>query len=285
MEITFHGVRGSIPVPGPETPRYGGNTSCASLLTASGQRFILDAGTGIITLGRKLMAEEFGRGAGEATILLTHAHWDHIQGFPFFPPVFIPGNRFALYGPGQSRGLLEGILEGQMNPNFSPLHTIKNLGATIDLMAVEGDGTTAFPCGEATLRAHLNPHGTTTALAWRIEADGRSVVWAPDCGYTVADLPEAAIDFYRGVDLLIHDSTYSPEDWVDRRERGFSSINEAAAAATRAGARKLALTHFDPDYNDEMVDSLLERTRHLLDAQGGSAIELVAAREGMTLPV
>lgn len=282
--MTFYGVRGSIPVPGPETPRYGGNTSCASVCTASGQRFILDAGTGIITLGRQLMAGEFGSGGGQATILLTHSHWDHIQGFPFFPPVFVPGNRFTLYGPGRSPSLLEGILEGQMNPNFSPLHTIKNLGAAIELVAVEGGGA-ALQCGEASIRAHENPHGTTTALAWRIEADGRSMVWAPDAGYSAAALPETALSFYRGADLLVHDATYSPEDWAGRRERGFSSIREAAAAAARACVGRLALTHYDPDYSDEMVDSLVERTRGILDELGASVVDLVAAREGLTLQV
>src|SRR5262249_6407000 len=138
MEVVFWGVRGSVPAPGPETNRYGGNTSCVELRTAGGDLVILDAGTGIIPLGRKLMAGEHGRGAGEAAVFLSHAHWDHIQGFPFFGPVFVPGNRVTIYGPGRSSPMLEGILEGQMNPHYSPLHTMRNLGAAIDVKAVDG---------------------------------------------------------------------------------------------------------------------------------------------------
>src|SRR5262249_52852287 len=99
MEITFWGVRGSIPAPGPETNRYGGNTSCVSVRSASGELIILDSGTGIVNLGKKMMGGEFGKGQGKATILLSHAHWDHIQGFPFFAPVLVSGNHFHIYGP------------------------------------------------------------------------------------------------------------------------------------------------------------------------------------------
>src|SRR5437879_454891 len=139
MDVTFWGVRGSIPAPGPETNRYGGNTSCVAIRTGRGELIILDAGTGIVSLGKQLLAESFGKGQGEATILLSHAHWDHIQGFPFFAPVLVPGNRFQVYGPSRSSGMLDGILEGQMNPHFSPLYTLKNMGASLEIHGV-GDG-------------------------------------------------------------------------------------------------------------------------------------------------
>ena len=284
MEVAFHGVRGSIPVPGPETQGYGGNTSCACVRTAAGGLIILDAGTGIIPLGRALMVDEFGRGEGEAAILLTHAHWDHIQGFPFFPPVFVAGNHFTLFGPGRSPAMLEGILEGQMNPHFSPLHTMRNLGATIELVAVEGDRPPFTVCGAA-ISGHQNPHGSTTALAYRVEADGRRLVYAPDAGYAADDIPDAAIDFYRGADVLIHDATYRPEDWEQRRSRGSSSIREAVVAAVRAGVAHLVLTHFDPDYSDEVVDSLVAHARRMLDEGGGAGVRLTAAAEGLSLPL
>ena len=105
MKLTFWGVRGSVPAPGPEMNRYGGNTSCIEIRTASGARFIVDSGTGVLPLGRKLMAAEFGGGAGEARMFLSHAHWDHIQGFPFFQPVFVPGNRLTIFGPGRSSSI------------------------------------------------------------------------------------------------------------------------------------------------------------------------------------
>lgn len=143
MKVRFWGVRGSIPAPGPETNRYGGNTSCVSVTTASGHLIILDMGTGLMHLGNHLLGTEFGKGRGKATILLSHAHWDHIQGLGFFAPVFIPGNRFELRGHGRSSSMLEGILEGQMNPNFSPLYTLKNLGAAFDVRAIRGQPVAA----------------------------------------------------------------------------------------------------------------------------------------------
>ena len=113
MKIKFWGVRGSIPAPGPETNRYGGNTACVSITTASGALVIIDMGTGLMHLGNALMAREFGKGKGRATILLSHTHWDHIQGLGFFPPVFVGGNQFKVWGPGGSPKVLEDILEGE----------------------------------------------------------------------------------------------------------------------------------------------------------------------------
>jgi phosphoribosyl 1,2-cyclic phosphodiesterase len=283
MEITFYGVRGSIPAPGPETNRYGGNTSCVAVRTDAGALLVLDAGTGVVTLGRQLMATDFGHGRGQAAILLSHGHWDHIQGFPFFGPIFIPGNQFTVYGPGRSSAMLEGILEGQMNPHFSPLYTMRNLGAAIDLVAVDGEKGDRHEFAGVSLRGHLNPHGTTTALAYRLEERGRTLVYASDAGYPADGIPEEAISFYRGADVLIHDCTYSPEDRAARMTRGFSSVLEAATAAVRAGVKHLVMTHYDQDYSDETVDALAERTRRFLDEQGGGEISLTAAREGLTL--
>lgn len=286
MEVSFHGVRGAIPVPGPETRRYGGNTSCVAVRTGGGDLLVLDAGTGIIGLGRELMTGALGRGEGQAALLLTHAHWDHIQGFPFFAPVFMPGNRLVIYGPGWGPGhgpaALEGILEGQMNPHYSPLHTIRNLGAAIELVTASGSGE-AYSFGEATLRAHANPHGATPALAWRVEATGRALVYAPDAGYDAERIPEASLALYHGADLLVHDCTYTPEDRAGREKRGHASLREAVAAAVRADVRHLVLTHYEPDYGDDLLDALAERARSLLDAEGGRAIALTAAREGLTI--
>ncbi len=286
MEVTFFGVRGSIPAPGPETNRYGGNTSCVAV-SASGGLVILDAGTGLVNLGKKLMQREFGQGRGVAAILISHAHWDHIQGFPFFPPIFVPGNRFTIYGPGRSATMLEGILEGQMNPHFSPLYTMRNLGATIELAAINLDEDEEFIESGLLVRGHQNPHGATTALAYRLEEDGgagkRVLVYASDAGYPAGGPSEKALRLYHGADLLIHDATYTPEDRAQRLGRGSSSIADAAACAVRAEVKHLALTHYDQDYSDEVVDAMLERCRRLLDEQGGGHIRLTAAREGLTL--
>lgn len=283
MRVQFWGVRGSIPAPGPETNRYGGNTSCVSVRSAQGELVIIDMGTGLMHLGNSLLGTEFGKGQGKATILLSHAHWDHIQGLGFFAPVFIPGNQFTLRGHGKSSSMLEGILEGQMNPNFSPLYTLKNLGAAFDVRAVvPGE---PFQAGSIRVTARPNPHGSTTALAFRLEEDGRSFVYASDAGYSDDGPSKDVLALYRGASVLLHDATYTPADQATRRNRGFSSYEQAADAAIAAAVGKLVTFHYDQDYADTDVDAMRDACRAYLDAHGGKAIELVAAAEGMELDV
>ena len=283
MKIRFWGVRGSIPAPGPETNRYGGNTSCVSVHGARGELVILDMGTGVVRLGAQLMTGEMGRGQGAAAVLLTHTHWDHIQGFPFFPPVFVPGNRFEIYGNADSSDLLEGILEGQMNPHFSPIYTLKNLGAAIHFTAVTPG--TSHEIGGIRVTAHPNPHGHTSALAFRLEEDGRSLVYASDAGYASTGPSAEVLALYRGADLLVHDATYTPADRATRLERGNASYVEAAAAAAASGARHLVLFHYDQDYSDDAVDQVVQGCRTELDRLGAKKVKLTAAAEGLELAV
>ena len=283
MEISFWGVRGSIPTPGPATVRYGGNTSCVSLRPSAGGLIVLDCGTGARNLGMSLMEGPFGQGRGEASILLSHAHWDHIQGFPFFVPLYQPGNKFHIYGGAKSSKMLEGILEGQMAPQYFPVQTLKNMGAGIDIAAI--DEKKPFQAAGCSVRAQMNPHGRAGALAFRIEEAGKTVVYASDAGYPPAGPPASAIDLYRGADVLIHDSTYTPEDRKRYLDRGFSSVDDAVAAAVAARVRRLVLFHFDQDYGDAEVDALCARARRLLDEAGARDIELTGATEGATLAV
>jgi len=283
MKARFWGVRGSIPAPGPETNRYGGNTSCVEVRTAGGHLIIIDMGTGLMPLGNSLLPTEFGKGKGRATILLSHAHWDHIQGLGFFAPVFIPGNEFRLYGYAKSSSMLEGILEGQMNPNFSPLYTLKNLGASFDVHAVVPSKEVTID--GVTVRAAINPHGSTTSLAFRLTENDRSFVYASDAGYPDRGPSEPAKELYRGATVLLHDTTYTPEHQRKRRNRGFSSYVEAVQVAVEAHAQHLVMFHYDQDYTDTDVDGLREECRAELDRRGGAAIQLTAAAEGLELEI
>ena len=280
MRLTFWGVRGSIPAPGPETNRYGGNTSCVSITTASGALVIIDMGTGLMHLGNTLMGGAFGKGQGKATILLLHTHWDHIQGLGFFPPVFVGGNQFKVWGPGGSSKVLEDILEGQMDPNFSPLQTLKNFSARFDVAAVVCG--TPFSAEDLTITAREHAHGATTALSFRIEEAGRVFVYASDVGYPETGPTREAIEHYRAADVLLHDSTYRPEDQATRRNRGFSSYEEACAAALAAQAKRLVTFHYDQDYTDDDVDQIVAACKAALEPHG---IAVVPAREGDELDV
>jgi phosphoribosyl 1,2-cyclic phosphodiesterase len=280
MKLRFWGVRGSIPAPGPETNRYGGNTACVSLTTADDRLVIIDMGTGLMHLGNALMATAFGKGAGRAAVLLSHTHWDHIQGLGFFAPVFIPGNTFTVWGPGGSPRMLEDILEGQMNPNFSPLQTLKNFNAQFDVRAVPlGD---PFEAEGLKITAREHAHGATTALSFRVEEAGRVFVYASDVGYPESGPPREAIEHYAGAHVLLHDSTYRPEHQATRRNRGFSSYEEACDAAIAAKAERLVTFHYDQDYSDDDVDEIVAACRSRLDKHG---IAVVPAREGDELVV
>jgi len=289
VKIRFWGVRGSIPAPGPETVRYGGNTACVSVHTRTGGLIIIDMGTGLMPLGNALIAGAFGQGKATASILLSHTHWDHIQGLGFFAPVFVAGNSFTVWGPGNSPEVLEDILEGQMDPNFSPLQTLKNFSASFDVKAIALG--VPLDAEGVTITAREHAHGASTALAFRITEGDRTFVYASDVGQPLdpalaaAGPDPAAIAFYRNADVLLHDATYRPSDQATRRNRGFSSYEDAATAAIAAVARRLVTFHYDQDYSDDEVDQLVAGCRQALDDGGGRKIQLVPAREGDELDI
>jgi len=287
LRIDFWGVRGSIPAPGPSTNRYGGNTPCVSVVDSKGHLCVIDMGTGIVPLGTALLQkilpveDDFGAGKGEATVLLSHGHWDHIQGFPFFAPVFIPGNTMNVFGNARTADRVEAILEGQMNPQFSPIYTLKNLGAKISFQGVREHQ--CFRVSNLEICSMELPHGETSALAFRLSENAKTVVYASDVGYPADGASDEILEFYRGADVLIHDSTYTPEEKAARLNRGLSSYLDAAAVAVKAGVGKLVLFHYDQDHSDDTVDENVRMCGQELERLGAGQIEVVGAHEGLRL--
>ena len=278
MRITFWGVRGSIATPGPHTIEVGGNTSCVEV-RAGKAILIFDGGTGLRLLGKRLLREM----PITAHLFFSHVHWDHIQGFPFFDPAFIPGNTIHLYGGNNVSRTLEETLAGQMDHPSFPVH-LSQMGATMtfrDLLegqVVEIDG------GEGAVRistaAGNHPNGV---VAYRVDYQGRSVVYATDTEhYAVVD--ERLKRLSHQADVLVYDAQYTPEEYsgsvggMPRTGWGHSTFEEAVKLAKAASAQRLVLYHHDPMQSDEAVREKERRARLLFDqvdaAYEGLAIEL-----------
>jgi phosphoribosyl 1,2-cyclic phosphodiesterase/DNA-binding response OmpR family regulator len=287
MRVEFWGTRGSIAKPGPKTVRYGGNTSCIEVRSTAGTLVILDCGTGAHPLGQKLMSA--GAKGLRGHILISHTHWDHIQGIPFFAPLFVPGNEWNIYGP---RGLdqpLRETLAGQMQYTYFPV-TPDQFGATIryhDL--VEG----AFDIDEIKVSTHYLNHPALT-LGYRLETDGATIVYCCDHephSHTLAsgqgkfvgqDLRHA--EFVHGADLLIHDAQYTAAEYPAKIGWGHSSVEYAVKLAQHAHVKRLVLTHHDPLREDDAVDRVLEGIRARLQ-DTASPLKVSAAAEGDILEI
>ncbi|HEX6016140.1 MAG TPA: MBL fold metallo-hydrolase [Geminicoccaceae bacterium] len=281
MRVRFWGTRGSIPKPGPGTIRYGGNTSCVEVRSAAGTLVILDCGTGLHELGQALVAS--GERPLRGHVLISHTHWDHIQGIPFFAPFFVPGNEWDVYAP---RGLAQSLhetLAGQMRDTYFPV-ALEQLGADIryhDL--VEG----VFQVGDIGARARYLNH-TALTLGYRLEADGVALVYAcdhePYARRLVAGVGEIQgqdrrhAEFLAGADLVIHDAQYTAAEYPAKADWGHSTVEYALAVCRRAGARRLALTHHDPLRDDDALDRVVEHARAELGAN--ASLEVFAAAEG-----
>jgi phosphoribosyl 1,2-cyclic phosphodiesterase len=280
MEVRFFGTRGSIPVPGPQTIKYGGNTSCTAIRSSRGTLIVLDMGTGSFSLGQALAAT--GKPV-KGHVLISHTHWDHIQGLPFFAPFFRPGNEWDLYAPRGLSGSLRETLSGQMQYTYFPLE-LEQLGATIryhDLV----EGTLALD--DFAVEAQYLNHPAMT-LGYRLEADDETVVYALDHEpfdpalasgsgeFSTAD--RRHVDFLAGADLVIHDSQYLASEYAAKTGWGHSTVEYALHVAQAAGARRLALAHHDPNRSDQAIDLLLDQFK----SRGGQ-VELFAAAEGTTL--
>jgi phosphoribosyl 1,2-cyclic phosphodiesterase len=288
LTLTFWGTRGSIPTPGRETVRYGGNTPCVEVRTADGWLIILDAGTGIRELGRALVA----RGDGEpivGDIFLTHAHWDHIQGIPFFAPLFGKGNHFTIWGSRSLQTSLDQVVRGQMSPVVFPV-SFEELQARVDFqeLAEERRAGNGYAVSAIAVR---HPGG---ALGYRFttgNADGRALVYVSDNELSQEARYDDApgwrgklVEFVRGASILVHDSMYTAGEYSTFVGWGHSTQDQAVELALDADVERLVLFHHRPERSDDEVDRCVERCRALV-ARRGRALEVVAAAEGMTLRV
>ncbi|HWZ28719.1 MAG TPA: MBL fold metallo-hydrolase [Gemmatimonadales bacterium] len=282
--VTFWGTRGSIPTPGAHTARYGGNTPCVAVEGAGGGLVILDAGTGIRALGGKLVERQ--NGAVSAEILLSHAHWDHIQGLPYFKPFFSPGNAVRIWGSQQGEVSLEEILRQQMHPAVFPV-PLDALSARLSVEHVENG---EFPVGEFKVRSMKLRHpGTTLGYRLTPAAGGASLAYVTDNELgpggkydTGPGWRKELVAFLKGVDVLIHDAMYTPEELREHVGWGHSSYTEAVALAAEAGIGRLVLFHHEPDHADGDMDDLLAAARKEAKKLGGPR-EVLAAQEGLLL--
>ena len=291
MKVRFWGVRGSIASPGPNTVRYGGNTTCIEVVLPNGHSIIFDAGTGIRPLGLKLM----DNAPVNCTLCISHTHWDHIQGLPFFIPLFVPGNRVDVYGafdPVYQKDL-QSILAQQMEYCYFPVRAL-DLKADIRYHTLhEGD---SFEVGPATVTTVLMNHPVLT-YGYRVDCNGKSVFFSGDhepphniystedtfygeyeqlIDSKVGDICDAA----NGVDLFIVDAQYTEPEMVHKRGWGHGSFASGLAMARRAKAKQVAFTHHDPTRSDDALDLI---GRKLREQARSNDPDMLIAREGLEI--
>jgi phosphoribosyl 1,2-cyclic phosphodiesterase len=324
MRVRFWGVRGSIPTPGtgadvvarmvdmitrlghdtaaPDlrdrqavqqwvealpaalNSPVGGNTPCVEMRTESGELFIIDFGSGLRMLGNEMMNGPFGQGQGRAHLFLSHFHWDHIQGWPFFRPVYVEGNEFDLYSRHED---VELNLQKQMSAPFFPPDAWAEMRANVRYHPLP-EGTLSL-CDGAVKVTSLELDHPSRAFAYRFEADGAVFVYASDGSFPLPEMLEATqyIDFFAGADLVIFDAQFSLAESLQKRDWGHSSGITGVDLACRAGAKRIALFHHDPNANDAHLDELLSASEKFAIAPNMSCtpgrVDVFLAREGLEL--
>jgi len=294
MRIRFWGVRGSIATPGETTVRYGGNTACTELHLDDESLIILDAGTGIRNLGNQLMKN--GKKV-RAHILITHPHLDHIQGFPFFKPAFVAGNELTIVGP-EARGVkLADLIAAQMNKIYFPVN-LSELEAKISFVPMKEDTINVY--GAKVQSFFVNHPGFT--IGYRITHNNKSLAYISDNEPFTEEASHAftngeaevlklfkdyggdpndrILDFIKGVDVLIHDTTYTPEQYRDHVGWGHSHYLHTLGLAADADAKTLFLFHYDPSLTDRDIDDMVAKSKKEIKRLHYS-FELRAAKEGL----
>ena len=292
MKVKFWGTRGSIATPGPSTMVYGGNTSCVELRCGD-EIFIFDSGTGIRALGLELMSEFAGKPI-TMHLFISHTHWDHIQGFPFFTPAYSALTTINVYGSAGQGLPLEKVLRGQMEGDYFPV-ALGDLKATLHFHEFKGK---PFQIGDAIVNAtYLNHPGMT--LGYRVTHGGKTFVYATDnepYRQTLEHLGQRAesgrdfgrrldgefVDFIAGADLYIGEAQYTDAEYPERIGWGHSSISATVAVAIEAQVGALAFFHHDPLHDDEAVAAMAETADQLIKSRGAT-LECFAAREGQVV--
>lgn len=256
MRLKFWGVRGSTPTPQPDNLRYGGNTPCLEFRSEKGSLLIVDCGSGMRMLGRALLKEFRGRPI-RAKVLLSHFHWDHIQGLPFFLPVYMKTNHFHFYSFRPHQASLKETLGGQMSNPYFPV----NMTAMLARQEFTEIGEDPFRLDDFTIRACFvnHPQG---ALSFRIENAGKVVVYATDNEPGQSESDRKVRELARGADIFIYDSQYTSAQLKNEKKGwGHSTWEEGVAICKEVGVKEFVLFHFDPEANDDAIDRLLARTR------------------------
>jgi phosphoribosyl 1,2-cyclic phosphodiesterase len=275
FEITFHGVRGSTPCHGDDIARYGGNTSCVSVDVPGHDPLMFDLGTGARYFGNAHPNGEVFRGS----CLLSHLHWDHIQGLPFFPPLLeSSGNHLTVHAPVQDDGSeLAEVMARMLCPPLFPIGLSDFPGDVEFVERCDED----FALGEIAVKSRLIPHLGST-LGYRVEWGGASVAYISDHqqpGIDVYEATDNACELVQGADVLIHDAQYTRDEFIERRSWGHCTIEYAIWLAQECGAKTLVLFHHDPRHADDELDELFAAASDAAD------IEIVGAREGLTMRV
>jgi len=298
MKLKFWGVRGSIPTPGPTTVKYGGNTTCLQIigdneLPINGEILIIDAGTGIRELGLELLKLPKPL---KVNLLITHTHMDHINGFPFFIPAFVPGTKIDIYGPLHYEKRLEEIFAGQMDYSYFPISTAQ-LAAELNYHELnEGE----FDLGKLHVTAQYMNH-PVLSLGYKVTDGVKTFVYtgdhepyfdiigeadsnemdedgADDMKTIVEQQNKRLIGFFSGADILVCDAAYTPEEYQTHKGWGHSSTDHAVNWAVEAGVKKLVLFHHEPTHNDQQLEKMESYAREKIKSLGAE-LEVVTACE------
>lgn len=303
MRIIFWGVRGSIPCPGPDTIIYGGNTTCVEIRCERTQRlFIIDAGTGIRGLGNRLLRHDIPRGLRQLDIFLSHTHWDHILGFPFFAPMYMQGMKVRISGPlTYEQDSLEKVLRGQFEYRYFPVR-IEELASEIEFVEL---GEDVFDLGDGIRLTTKYLNHPISCMGYRFECDGKAVATVFDmepfqnlfavdpsdpqydaklireAGEAAEEQNRLVEEFCAGADLILYDAQYTRAEYLASRVGwGHSSMEDALEFCRRSQVKGLAMMHHDPDRTDAQLQTLEEKFSRM-GAESG--VRVFFAREGMEL--